>query len=134
MEDPTESRELERTKKVKGIPESLPYMQYHGEPKLVCPAKLPLEGLELFASEGRIPIVVESDLTDSYDTLSEVLLQIGELCLVVLLDIGRVEANSREETLGISLTERLDQCPTLTVDTGEDHLRHARLFGSLKHR
>ena len=41
-------------------------MEDHGDVKLSSPVELALEGFDLLPLIGRIPIVIQSDLADSY--------------------------------------------------------------------
>ena len=77
-------------------------MEDHGDIKLSSPVELALKGFDLLPLIGRVPIVVQPDLADSYmRTLRELPLHIVKLGGVVLLDIGWVQANGREKSIGM---------------------------------
>ena len=94
-------------------------MQDHGDIKLSCPMELALKGFDLLSLIGRVPIVVQPDLADSYvRTLRELPLHIVELGGVVLLDIGWVQANGREKSIGMCCAKIKDAGIARSIDIG----------------
>ena len=84
-------------------------MEDHRDIKLSCPVELTLKGFNLLPLIGRIPIVVQSDLADSYvRALRELPLHIVKLGDVVLLDVGWVQADGGEKSLGMCCTKIKD--------------------------
>ena len=94
-------------------------MEDHGDVKLSSPVELALEGFDLLPLIGRIPIVVQPDLTDSYvRVLRKLPLHIVKLGDVVLLDIGRVQANGGEKSIGMCYTKFKDTRIARHIDIG----------------
>ena len=94
-------------------------MEDHGDVKLNRPVELALEGFDLLPLIGRIPIVIQPNLADSYvRALRELPLHIVKLGGVVLLDIGWVQANGREKSLGMCRAKLKDARIARCVDIG----------------
>ena len=119
MEDSTKLREIDSTQCLEGISKGLADMEDHGDIKLNRPVELALKGFDLLPLIGRIPIVIQPDLADSYmRTLRELPLHIVKLGGVVLLDIGWVQANGGEKSLGMCRAKLKDARIARCVDIG----------------
>ena len=94
-------------------------MEDHGDIKLNRPVELALKGFDLLPLIGRIPIVIQPDLADSYmRTLRELPLHIIELGGVVLLDIGWVQTNGGEKSIGMCGAKIKDARIARSIDIG----------------
>ena len=119
MEDSTKLREIDSTQCLEGISKGLADMEDHGDIKLSSPVELALEGFDLLPLIGRIPIVVQPDLADSHmRALRELPLHIVKLGDVVLLDIGWVQADGGEKSLGMCCTKLKDTRIARHIDIG----------------
>ena len=119
MEDSTKLREIDSTQCLEGISKGLADMQDHGDIELSCPVELALKGFDLLLLIGRVPIVVQPDLADSYmRMLRELPLHIVKLGGVVLLDIGWVQANGGEKSIGMCGAKIKDARIARCIDIG----------------
>ena len=119
MEDSAKLREIDSTQCLEGISKGLADMEDHRDIKLSCPVELTLKGFNLLPLICRIPIVVQPDLADSHmTTLRELPLHIVKLGDVVLLDIGRVQANGGEKSIGKCCTKLKDTRIARRIDIG----------------
>lgn len=118
----------------KGIGKGLPCVDDDGQIKVLSPSQLGLEGLNLLAAIGCVPVIVQTDLAYCDEgVLGKLLADEAELVLPILLDVGRMQPDGGKEVAGIQSRESHHRLVRSPIRGWHDDLRESRLLGSGHH-